>query len=219
MDRIAAGALSSNSRQGVTIMCLRPVATALIVMAAFTPAHARSLDCASINQSSVAMFFDGWNAALATLDPKTVADRYAPDAVLLPTLSPVPRTDTAGIEDYFTGFLKKHPSGRIDSRTIRLGCNEAFDAGLYTFTVDGPNPGERVPVKARFTFIYEVRNGRWLITHHHSSRLPDGEKTASLDSAAGFNTAHFGSGPMASRSVADRCVLSLDEDASPSPSC
>jgi hypothetical protein len=31
--------------------------------------------------------FDGWNAALATLSPEKVADRYAEDAVLLPTVS------------------------------------------------------------------------------------------------------------------------------------
>ena len=31
--------------------------------------------------------FNDWNAALATLSPENVAERYAKDAVLLPTVS------------------------------------------------------------------------------------------------------------------------------------
>ncbi len=39
--------------------------------------------------------FDLWNAALQTGNPETVADMYADDAVLLPTISNTPRTDRA----------------------------------------------------------------------------------------------------------------------------
>ena len=35
----------------------------------------------------IAALFDEWNAALATKDPETVANLYAHDAVLLPTVS------------------------------------------------------------------------------------------------------------------------------------
>ncbi|MCL1536223.1 SgcJ/EcaC family oxidoreductase, partial [Xanthomonas nasturtii] len=35
----------------------------------------------------VAALFDTWNAALATGNPDKVADLYAPDGVLLPTVS------------------------------------------------------------------------------------------------------------------------------------
>jgi hypothetical protein len=50
----------------------------------------------------VAEQFYVWNSALATLDPEKVADCYAPDSVLLPTVSNQVRTDRAGKVDYFT---------------------------------------------------------------------------------------------------------------------
>lgn len=39
--------------------------------------------------------FDRWNAALQTRDPETVASLYAPDGILLPTVSNKVRTDHA----------------------------------------------------------------------------------------------------------------------------
>ena len=60
----------------------------------------------SITEDEVKGLFGLWNDALATLDPKKVAARYARSGVLLPTVSDVPRTDFTGIEDYFINFLK-----------------------------------------------------------------------------------------------------------------
>ena len=60
----------------------------------------------AITESEVRGLFSLWNNALATLDPKNVAMRYAKKGVLLPTVSDTPRTDFASIEDYFTQFLK-----------------------------------------------------------------------------------------------------------------
>ena len=39
------------------------------------------------SKADIAGLFDKWNAALATLDSAKVADMYAKDAVLLPTVS------------------------------------------------------------------------------------------------------------------------------------
>jgi uncharacterized protein (TIGR02246 family) len=151
-------------------MIIATIAASLALQA--IPAQSRSQECNAVNASDIQMFFDQWEKALATGDPKKVAVRYAPDAVLLSTLSERPRKNRAEIESYFVEFLKKKPRGTIVSRTIKIGCNEAFDVGLYTFQVNGAVSGERVAVKARFSLIYEVRNGRWVITHHHSSELP-----------------------------------------------
>jgi hypothetical protein len=59
--------------------------------------------------------------------------------------------------------------GQIESRTLLLGCNEAVDAGTYSFRF---REGE--PVQARYTFVYgySEADGRWLIQHHHSSLQP-----------------------------------------------
>merc|ERR1711997_1276177 len=67
----------------------------------------------AITKQEVADLFHKWNDALATGDPKKVAARYAKNAVLLPTVSDVPRTTAEGIENYFVEFLKKKPQGVV----------------------------------------------------------------------------------------------------------
>jgi hypothetical protein len=61
----------------------------------------------AISDAEVTGLFKLWNDALATLDPDTVAKRYAKTSVLLPTVSDTPRTDYNGIKSYFVDFLQK----------------------------------------------------------------------------------------------------------------
>ncbi|MER7672604.1 SgcJ/EcaC family oxidoreductase [Kitasatospora sp. NPDC096128] len=125
------------------------------------------------SEREIAALFDQWNAALQTSDAGKVADRYAPDAVLLPTASPVIRTDRAGIVDYFEHFLAKKPRGeKVRSVINVLGATSAIDAGLYRFYLTDPKAGETKPVEARYSYEYEKRGGKWLIVNHHSSVLP-----------------------------------------------
>ncbi|MGP4109601.1 SgcJ/EcaC family oxidoreductase [Streptomyces sp. 4N509B] len=119
--------------------------------------------------------FTLWNDALATGDPQVVADRYAPHAVLIPTLSNVVRTDRAGIVDYFEHFLANRPTGEIlESHVITPGPHAAVDAGTYRFHFARPDAPART-VDARYTFVYErAHHGEgWLIVHHHSSAMPE----------------------------------------------
>ncbi|MEV7021913.1 SgcJ/EcaC family oxidoreductase [Kitasatospora sp. NPDC093558] len=126
-----------------------------------------------VTEREIAALFDQWNAALQTGDPEKVADRYASDAVLLPTASRVIRTDRAGIVDYFEHFLQKKPRGeKVRSVINILDGNSAIDAGLYRFHLTDPKTGATKPVDARYTYEYEKRGGKWLIVNHHSSVLP-----------------------------------------------
>jgi uncharacterized protein (TIGR02246 family) len=120
----------------------------------------------------VSALFDRWNAALQTKSPDDVVKNYAPDAVLLPTVSNKTRTNHAEIKDYFAHFVEKSPKGVINSRTIHVGCNEAYDVGTYTFILTD-SAGKTSEVAARYSFLYELRDGKWLITHHHSSAMPE----------------------------------------------
>jgi len=131
-----------------------------------------SQQCATVTEEQVAGLFDRWNASLQTGNPDEVVNNYAPGAVLLPTVSNKPRTNPTKIRDYFVHFLAKHPRGAIDTRTIHLGCNDAFDVGTYTFTVTDAD-GKESQVAARYSFVYELRDGKWLIAHHHSSAMPE----------------------------------------------
>jgi len=128
--------------------------------------------CAAVTKEQVAGLFDRWNASLQTKNPDEVVKNYAADAVLLPTVSNKPRTNPQDIRDYFVHFLEKSPKGIINTRTVHIGCNDAYDAGTYTFTVTGAD-GKTSQVAARYTFVYELRDGKWLIVHHHSSAMPE----------------------------------------------
>ncbi|WP_423596948.1 SgcJ/EcaC family oxidoreductase [Roseateles sp. MS654] len=150
-------------------------AVAAFAVAAAAPALAQDrvaaaqVQCIAADKAQIAALFDRWNASLATKNPDKVVANYAPDAVLLPTVTNEPRATPADIRDYFVKFLKNSPQGTIDKRIINIGCNVAQDVGTYTFRF-----GDGSVVKARYTYVYEVdSNGQWLIAHHHSSAMPE----------------------------------------------
>lgn len=127
--------------------------------------------CKATSEQEISALFDRWNRSLQTGDPHQVVGNYAERSVLLPTVSNKPRLTPSEKEDYFHHFLENKPQGRIDSRTIEIGCNTAVDAGLYTFTFGATG----TQVKARYTYTYKWDGQQWLITSHHSSAMPEKE--------------------------------------------
>lgn len=125
--------------------------------------------CQSITEQQVADLFTQWNATLKTNDPQAVANLYADKAVLLPTVSDI-RTGRDQIKSYFEMFLPQKPQAVINSRNIFIDCNWAVDTGIYTFTLSVN--GQPQQVVARYTYVYEYENGKWLIINHHSSLVP-----------------------------------------------
>src|SRR4051812_43828328 len=97
------------------------------------PGQVRTEVCKPSSEQDIAALFDRWNRSLQTGDPHQVVANYAERSILLPTVSNQPRLTAAEKEDYFQHFLENKPVGKIDSRTIEIGCNSAVDAGLYTF--------------------------------------------------------------------------------------
>jgi uncharacterized protein (TIGR02246 family) len=124
--------------------------------------------CVAASDQEIAALFDRWNESLKTGDPHKVVQNYAPKSVLLATVSSKPRFTPSEKEDYFHHFLQNKPEGRIDSRTIEIDCNTAIDEGLYSFTFKKTG----AIVKARYSFTYKWDGIRWLITSHHSSKVP-----------------------------------------------
>ncbi|MBO1923214.1 SgcJ/EcaC family oxidoreductase [Thiomicrorhabdus sp. 6S3-12] len=136
-----------------------------------TPVANESCSCAPSSEKLAQELFNLWNNSLQSGDPQTVAQLYWEDAILLPTVSNVPRVNHAEIEDYFRHFLQSKPFGTIVSRNLKQGCNKLTDAGIYEFKVT--KNGEQTMVPARYTFVYEYRDGLWKISHHHSSMMPE----------------------------------------------
>jgi uncharacterized protein (TIGR02246 family) len=109
-------------------------------------------------KTAIAGLFTTWNAALRTGDSEKVADLYAEDAVLLPTVSNKVRTDRAGIVDYFQHFLENKPVGKKVQTIVKvLDSDSAIDTGVYEFTLTDPDTGAKRVVEARYT--YEMPEG------------------------------------------------------------
>ena len=136
-----------------------------------TPSASESVVCQPATKKLAEDLFKKWNDALQTGRAKNVASLYFEDAILLPTVSNLPRVTPSEIEDYFNHFLEKKPYGTVKQRNIKQGCNKLTDAGVYDFEVISNGKKEVVP--ARYTFIYEYRNNQWKILHHHSSMMPE----------------------------------------------
>ncbi|MGH6729880.1 MAG: SgcJ/EcaC family oxidoreductase [Sphingomicrobium sp.] len=154
-------------------LALSIIAAAMPAAAPAAPAVSPAANCAPVTDAVVEAQFDRFNAAWATKDPDTVSALFAPDAVLLPTLSDEERTTPEGIHRYFVYFLKSAPVGRIDTSSIRLGCNMAARMGNWSVDLTDPNTGAKSTAKARYTFVYRYDGKDWRIEHLHSSLLPD----------------------------------------------
>ena len=113
---------------------------------------------------------------IETVDSDTVAQRYAQNAVLLPTVSDVPRTDYASIKDYFDNFLQLKPEGVILDSFVTTGKNLCKDVGIYEFTLGAT--GEKV--RARYSFVYIKEGMDWKISHHHSSVMPEAQASSAI---------------------------------------
>jgi len=109
---------------------------------------------------------DKWSATYSSNDRDALVKLYAPDAILLGTVSPVISEGTEAIAKYFGP-----PSGNTnvigERRTIVLGDNAVVVTGFYEFT--RMKDGQPVPGPSRFTMLVTKRDGEWRIAHHHSS--------------------------------------------------
>ncbi|MFG2777591.1 SgcJ/EcaC family oxidoreductase [Streptomyces prunicolor] len=169
----------SKRAAAVTVTTVLALGTLGTVAATAGPQHetksTKSTKSSKPSKKQIAALFDGWNAALQTGDPKKVANRYAPDAVLLPTVSNEIRTDRAEIVDYFEHFLPNKPvAKKVETYINVLDSDSAIDAGAYDITLTDPKTGKKRVVEARYTYEYEKRGGKWLIVNHHSSVMPEG---------------------------------------------
>ena len=136
--------------------------------------------CPPVTPQAIEAKFDRFNAAWATLDPDKVTALFTAEPVLLPTLSNRPRTTPAAVRDYFVGFLKNKPVGRIDTSTTEIDCNTVSRVGTWTVTLTDPATGSTREVKARYSFIYRFEDKDWKIDHLHSSAMPEAAPPAAL---------------------------------------
>lgn len=111
---------------------------------------------------------DRWSAAYTSNDPEAIVKIYAPDAILLGTVSPVISEGTEAIRKYFS-LVKGTGNKNViqERRTIVVDENAVVVTGFYEFI--RMKDGQSLPSPSRFTMLITKRDGEWHIAHHHSS--------------------------------------------------
>jgi uncharacterized protein (TIGR02246 family) len=112
-----------------------------------------------------------WVDAYNSRDPQKVQSLYAPDAVFWGTSSPTLRDTPELIAEYFKASPSQ-PNARVElgEFKVRVWGDTAVSTGSYTFT--DVRDGQTIRRPARFSFVYRLTNGRWMIVDHHSSSVP-----------------------------------------------
>jgi hypothetical protein len=111
-----------------------------------------------------------WLDALNQHDVPAICELYHPDAFLLATLQPMPRTTSEQICEYFVTLMQRsHLHCTLEDHLARVDGDVATVAGRYVFSFI--ENGEPTAIPARFSFTYRRFVEEWQIICHHSSRL------------------------------------------------
>jgi uncharacterized protein (TIGR02246 family) len=122
-------------------------------------------------KEDVAAATAAWVAAYDSRDPARITALYDPEAVFWGTSAKTVSASPPAIAEYFKD-VGKRPNARVTlgEQHIRVYGDAAINTGDYTFA--DVRDGQPVTVPARFSFTYRLRDGRWMIVDHHSSRVP-----------------------------------------------
>jgi uncharacterized protein (TIGR02246 family) len=147
------------------ILCTVLMAMMLIVTAAFG---------SSEEEQQVRKTYYQWVHAIETAkgNPSSVVSLYAPKAILLATLSPLPLTSAEDLERYFEK-LTSNKNLKVETKQMifQFFPDIAILSGVYVFKYIDKN-NKPVSLEARFSFVYHESQGKWWIVNHHSSLIP-----------------------------------------------
>lgn len=140
---------------------------ALIVISSFIARPGNATAAPDVGQALTT-----WKAAVESGKLKDVMKLYDKKAMMIPTFAQSPLTKYEQIQEYYkvvlanegihVEILESHP---------RIFGDIAIDDGRYELSYI--QEGEEVSVPARFTFVYQLEGGKWLIIDHHASQMPD----------------------------------------------
>ena len=112
-----------------------------------------------------------WVAAFNRKSSVDIVALYAKDAVFFGTSSPVLRDTPDLVKDYFKTLPDLGNSTiAVGEHRVQVFGDVAVNTGFYTRS--STQNGKLVQNPARFTFVYQLRQGKWMIVEHHSSAVP-----------------------------------------------
>jgi uncharacterized protein (TIGR02246 family) len=112
-----------------------------------------------------------WVTAFNRKSSVDIVALYAKDAVFFGTTSPVLRDTPELVKEYFKGLPNLADSTiAVGEHRVQVFGDVAINTGFYTRS--STQDGKVTQNPARFTFVYQLRQGKWMIVEHHSSALP-----------------------------------------------
>lgn len=112
-----------------------------------------------------------WVAAIVAGKADDVVNLYDKNAVMISTFKQHPITTRAALIRYYKEVVS-NPDREVnvtEQHARRFG-DIAINTGEYTLSYT--QEGEVVEIPARFSFTYQLQNGKWMIVDHHSSDVP-----------------------------------------------
>ena len=143
------------------------------------PTGATRVQAQTPDEGGVRAAVSAFYAALNARDIRAMEALWAPDAgvVMIHPSGPFARAPAVGPEAVRRSFAEACPrfaewSVRVGDTRVRVG--QGWAAVLATTPVHVKMQGEDAAhdYTALATFVYEMRDGRWLIVHQHVSQPP-----------------------------------------------
>jgi uncharacterized protein (TIGR02246 family) len=141
------------------------------------PAFARDAAPVAANEGTpkVESAIEDWKAAVEGGNAQAIAALYDKNAIMISTFVQLPITKREDLLAYYKKVVANPDvQVKIEETHPRQYGNMAIDTGRYTLSYT--QEGEEIAIPARFSFVYQLQNGKWMIVDHHSSRVPLPEK-------------------------------------------
>lgn len=116
-----------------------------------------------------------WVSAVESGSVDDITDLYDAHAVMISAFQQKPITTHEALVKYYRK-VEGNSGIKIDiiEQHPRRYGNIAVNSGRYTF--HDVEDGEPTDMPARFTFVYILKDGKWIIVDHHSSLVPGGKE-------------------------------------------
>ena len=112
-----------------------------------------------------------WKEAVEGGNVDAIMKLYDKHAIMISTFAQDPLTKREQIEGYFKRVIV-NPDIKVEIEDThpRTFGTMAVNSGRYTLSYT--QEGEQVTIPARFSVVYSLEGGKWLIVDQHSSRVP-----------------------------------------------
>jgi uncharacterized protein (TIGR02246 family) len=127
------------------------------------------------SESDVRTVINQWLTHVNQENLSDIVLMYAPNAILLPTLSERICIGREEIQQYFIKFLGKDElKGHITKMYIQIADDTAIASGLgiFTYRDSSKKNSRKVEVDFRYSFVVQKGQEGWHILNHHNSLVP-----------------------------------------------